>query len=398
MGRFGGGGGNASGAAGGGFGPRGPGFFGDNFYGNFDMPYGGGFDHGYGYGGMGPMEFGPMGFPPPPRMPGWGGRGGMRGGYGMGSYPPGSGYGRGNGRMDARWAYGGFSRPSMGRGYDRGQFKGYEPGPEANRPYDYERVGEGYGRPGQGPVEQGGPYPERLPADRSYAAYKDRYPGEGYSGGGTYTGSKEDWTFRMYGGRSNPEAQYAKYESGHGPGMERTEGDVRGGYSGYRQGGEERGREYGDYARGAVEEDRAPRDYGRSAYVTYAGNATTYTKQAAAGEQAYDYEKAGARAGNEDYAKYRSEDVYGRTERAGDGYTTQDRREYDYNNTRTDARTYSGSGGGGGVDYKAREADYYADRRGDYGNSRAYRDDDPRGAGGADRHRSRSHRTVPYER
>lgn len=377
---------------GGGFGPRGPNMFGDNFYGNFDMPYGGGFDHGYG--GMGPMDFGIAGCPPPPRMPGWGGRGSIRGGYGMASYPPRSGYGRGNGRMDARWANGGFGRAHMGRGYD-GQFKAYDGGPEAGRPYDYDRMNEGYGR-SQGAGDQVGPYPDRMPPDRSYGSYKDRYPGEAYSGGVEYAGSKEEWLFRMYANSSNPEAQYGKYDSGQAPVPNRGEGDVRVPYSVYRQGGEDRTRDYGEYGRSGTEDERVPRDYGRSAYGSYSANTTSYTKQAVTGDPAYDYEKGGVRTANDDYAKYRNEDVYGRSDRTADVYSTQDRREYDYN-ARTDARTYSESGGGG-VDYKARETDYYADRRGDYGNSRTYRDDDPRGAGGADRHRTRSHRTVPYER
>ncbi|CAD7705103.1 unnamed protein product [Ostreobium quekettii] len=394
---------------GGNFGPR-PGFFNEPFgFGGFDM-FGPGFDQ-FPY-GMPPPDFNMMGFPPPPAMPGWAGRGGMRhpGFGGMGPNPGmGGGYGR-NEPGPRGWAGGGY-------GYDRGMGRGYDRG-DSGRGYD--RRGDaqggfpGYERPPDGSYSRGtqgdrGPPDERAnQGSRSYGQYSsERYGGTGETYPRQYDNSgKDGYPYSGYqrsGGQDTQGGYGGRYEGGGqvAAGYDRPANDVRG-YSAYnRTMGQEDSRSgYGDY-RGNGQQDT----YGSGLYAGY--RASGYSKPTVSGgggvtgsmggtggaggdRSSYDYAKIN---GPEDYAKYQGSGEYGRSDRTAEyaGYTQQDRRAYDY------GRMEGGRSAYDAADYKRVESDYYADRR-DYGNGRSHREEDPRGAGGADRRHSHVHRVSPYDR
>lgn len=272
----------------------------------------------------------------------------------------------------------------------------------------YERAPDGgYSRGGQSSID-GGPVDERNPqGNRSYGQYSDRYTGAGgegymrqYDGAG-----KEGYGGYPRMGTQEPQGGYGgRYDAGgqNTAGYDRAAGDMRG-YSGYNRTGQDDARSgYGDY-RGTGQQD---------AYTSgsYGYGASGYSKQAVSGgggaagvmgeiggmggdRSSYDYSKM--QGTPENYAKYRAAGEYGRGDRSADysGYAQQDRRAYEYG--RPDGgRSYTTAD----VPYKRAESDYYADRRGDYGNGRSYREEDARSAGGVERRRNHAHRVGPYER
>lgn len=374
----------------------------------FEVPYRPGFEP-YPFNGgpvVGPMEYPPIQFgPPPPRVPPWGQNAGRVGrGYPpfMPPFPPANmNFVRGG---HVRHDVGGWvfppvpQRPCLpARGFERPPPVVYsQPAPPLRNPefvephedHSYARTQPNIpaGAFAEGPPDHG-PYENRPEREyHGYAAGRYHAPIEApEKPNPEYNGSADDWNgyFGYHREAQSDAGHYTKYEPPTQP-PEKPDPGARP-YAPYPRSEDPRV-DYADYTPRAVGDDRR-KEYGRSGYTGYL-DAASYPKSSA--EQVggnYDYVKS--HVASED--KYRMEDY-----RGGEGYPSSEiyskehhhSGEYEY--PRTEPRKY--------VSGYQRETTYY-DRRGTEHPERSYRDDDPRTAGGVERTRPRSsHRTGPYGR
>ena len=376
----------------------------------FEAPFAPGFDvYPYNVGRgpvVGPMEYPPVAFgPPPPRLPHWGQSAGRVGrGYPPPFAPP---YPTG--------------APSFPRGHLRPETAPWQFPPAPPRPCLPNRVLE---QPPPIPYSQPAPplrsreflehpdephYPhnpvpapgfsEALPdpvhyesrpgAEREYHSYTGRYHAsvDGQEKHATeYNGTaSEEWNGH-YGHRRDSQSasgRYGKYDppppaekpdSGHlYPPYPRME-DPRVEYPDYRSPVTDEGRK--DYSKGG-------------SYTGYWDSSSSYPKPST--EPITDkYNYAKDRATSEAY-KYRMEDYHRGDVYPSTDYSSKEHRSAGYDYSRGDHRYAS--------DYKSRESAYYERRSGEYGD-RNHRDADLRSAGGPERttRQRSSHRTGPYDR